>query len=477
MNRVGLSLFATVILAMAGLLISLNGCGSSASSSSQQPPGTIKHVVVIFQENRSTDNLFQDPKLISKGADIAQSGKDSTGNTIQLQKQSLAWTYNPRHSHPAFSKMCDLNSVSGQCQMDGADLNPTPCPTGTQNCTFSYVDPAEVQPYFSLAEQYVFADRMFQTNQGPSFPAHQFIISGTSAPSTGSSLFGAENPSTSGVGPNAGCDALPAAKVALIDPNGGEQSNSPIYPCFDHQTLTDLLEAQGRTWRYYTPGTAPHSASALWVGPEAIQHICGPDQPPPNGTACVGSDWTNHVIINQTQILADIGANQLSDVSWVIPTGQASDHGGPSDGSGPSWVASVVNAIGNSQYWKDTAIFITWDDWGGWYDHVPPPQVKVNCSSWGCGYIYGFRVPLIVVSAYAKPGYISKNQHDFGSILKFIETTFSLPTLGTADAFADDLSDCFNFNQTPITFQTIQSPLHAQDFLNDHRVPTDPDDD
>ena len=76
---------------------------------------------------------------------------------------------------------------------------------------------------------------------------------------------------------------------------------------------------------------------------------------------------------------------------------------------GPSWVASVVNAIGNSPYWASTAIFITWDDWGGWYDHVPPPQVLVNCTqTWGCGYVYGFRVPLIVISPYIKAHYISK---------------------------------------------------------------------
>jgi phospholipase C len=371
--------------------------------------------------------------------------------------------------------MCDLNSVSGLCQMDGADQNPIACPVGTQDCTFAYVDPANVQPYFSMAEQYTFADRMFQTNQGPSFPAHLFIISGTSAPSAGSNLFASENPDTNGP-PSGGCDAPLGAIVALIDPSGNEKSNAPIYPCFDYQTLTDLLEAKGNTWRYYTPGTAPHSATAIWVGPEAIQHICGPNQPPPNGTACVGTDWTNHVILNQKQIFADITNHQLADVSWVIPSGQASDHGGISDGTGPSWVASVVNALGNSPYWADTAIFITWDDWGGWYDHAPP-QVKVNCATWGCGYVYGFRVPLIVVSPYAKAAYISKTQHDFGSILKFIESTFSLSSLGYADAAADDLSDCFNYNQTPIKFQTIQAPLKAQDFLNDHTPPTDPDDD
>jgi phospholipase C len=154
--------------------------------------------------------------------------------------------------------MCDLNPATGQCQMDGADLNPVACPTGMQDCTFAYVNPSDVQPYFQMAEQYTFADRMFQTNQGPSFPAHQFIISGTSAPSTGSNLFAAENPKTNGP-PDAGCYAPVGSTVALIDPTGNELSNAPIYPCFEHQTLTDLLEAKGNTWRYYTPSAATYS--------------------------------------------------------------------------------------------------------------------------------------------------------------------------------------------------------------------------
>ena len=473
---------AILVLAMGGTLLSLNGCGGTGGSPPPPPPppppGKIQHVVVIFQENRSPDNLFQDPVLISKGADIAKSGKDSKGNTIPLQKVNLKG-YNPGHGHDAFIDQCDLNSVSGQCQMDGADLNPVPCPAGTQDCTFTYVDPTEVQPYFQMAEQYTFADRMFQTNQGSSFPAHQFIISGTSAPSTGSNLFAAENPSTNGP-PTAGCDAPVGSTVALIDPAGSETSNNPVYPCFDHQTLTDLLEAKSLTWRYYTPGTTKpplQGAPAIWNGPEAIKHICGPNAPPPNGTACVGSDWTNNVVLDQKQILTDITNNQLRDVTWVIPSGQASDHAGTTDGSGPSWVASVVNAIGNSPFWADTAIFITWDDWGGWYDHVAPPQVLVNCAQWGCGYVYGFRVPLIVISPYVKAQHISHTPHDFGSILKFIEVRFSLPSLGNADVAADDFSDCFDFNQTPLTFKTIAAPLNAQHFLNDKTPPTDPDDD
>jgi phospholipase C len=200
--------------------------------------------------------------------------------------------------------------------------------------------------------------------------------------------------------------------------------------------------------------------------------MCVPDS---TGTNCTGKDWIDHVVINPPQVLTDISSGQLPAVSWVIPDGKASDHALSNDGSGPSWVASVVNAIGTSQYWANTAIIITWDDWGGWYDHVAPPQLSGN------SYEYGFRVPLIVVSPYAKPGYISHVTHDFGSVLKFIESVFGLPTIdpavGYADSRADDLSDCFDFNQSPLSFKAVPTKRNADYFLNDTRPPTDPDDD
>ena len=499
MIKLRIIVFAIVLLAMGGTLVSLNGCGgTSGGTTPPPPPGKIQHVVVIFQENRTPDNLFQDPVLLQRPdpPDIAQSAVNSLGQTIPLSPISLGTdgsnpqNYDLDHSHTAFVSMYDGGKMDG-ANLVGCSPDANCPPNAHPNPQFMYVNPSDVQPYFALAEQYTFADRMFQTNQGPSFPAHQFIISGTSAPCSqalpcpgaGSNLFAAENPKTSDP-PDAGCDAPVGSTVLLIDPTGSETSNAPIYPCFEHQTLTDLLETKSLTWRYYAPGISPptppiHSAPAIWNGPEAIQHICGPNATPPNATACVGADWTNNVVLDQTQILNDISNNQLRDVSWVIPSGQASDHARTNDGSGPSWVASVVNAIGHSPYWANTAIFITWDDWGGWFDHVAPPQVLqgANCAQWGCGYVYGFRVPLIVVSPYVKAQHISHTQHDFGSILKFIETTFSLPSLGYADAAADDFSDCFDFNQTPLTFQTITAPLNAQYFLNDKRPPLDPDDD
>jgi phospholipase C len=433
----------------------------------------IQRVVVIFQENRTPDNLFQDSVLISRGADIVSHGVNSLGQTIPLRPIDLGTTganpqnYDLSHAHAAFVSMDDGG------KMDGADLIPcTPaanCPPNAHpSPQFMYVNPSDVQPYFALAEQYTFGDRMFQTNEGPSFPAHQFIISGTSAPSATSNLFAAENPND--IGNPAGCIAPLAETVAMIDPSGSETNQAAEYPCFDHPTLTDLFDSKGVTWRYYTP-----SPGSIWSGPDAIEHIC--QQQTINGTlTCTGPDWTHNVIIPEWQVLEDIANGQLPQVSWIIPDGNHSDHAISNNGSGPSWVSSIVNAVGNSPYWANTAIIITWDDWGGWYDHVAPKVIDDGVS-WGSGYVYGFRVPLIVVSPYAKTAYISHVNHDFGSILKFIETTFNLPSLAYADAPADDLSDCFNFTQTPTTFKNIPAPLSAADFINDKSPPTDPDDD
>ena len=475
---------AFLLLACAAAM-SLVGCGGTSSTVITPPPpvGKIEHIVVIFQENRTPDNLFHDPNLIAKGADIASSGLNSAKQTIQLVQTTLGQDYDQSHQHDAFTAMCDLNS-SGVCQMDGADQIAITCSKGATNCppanpNYMYVQQSDVQPYFDMAEQYTFGDRMFQTNEGPSFPAHQFLISGTSEPVASSNLFVAENPL--GVGSssaNAGCTAPPAEYVSLIDPSGSETSNATIYPCFDHPTLTDEMNSAGVTWRYYAP-----LAGSIWTAPNAIEHMCGPNVAPPNATSCTGSDWVNNVSLQTTQnmapILTEIAAGQLKQVSWVIPNGNNSDHTGMSTTTGgPSWVASIVNAIGNSSYWSNTAIIVTWDDWGGWYDHVPPPKVITDGTSWGSGYVYGFRVPLIVISPYAKAGYISHTTHDFGSILNFMEKTFNLPSLGFADAAtSDDLADCFDLTQTPLTFKTINAPLKADYFIHDKRPPTPPDND
>src|SRR5271156_2416102 len=462
-----------LIVILAGLIAVLASCGGGGGGGTTPPPPTFaqkfKHVVVIFQENRTPDNLFHG----FPGADIADSGVNSSGQVIPLTPIALANDYDLSHAHSAFVDMYDNG------KMDGADKIPINCNSGATDCPptnpqFMYVDPSDVQPYFQLGEQYAFGDRMFQTNQGPSFPAHQFIISGTSAPTATSTLFVSENPAKTTEA--AGCIAPADQTVKVIDAAGSETSNPAIYPCFEHPTLTDSLDNASITWRYYAP-----SAGSIWTAPDAINHMCEPSSP--TGGNCTGPDWTGaspKVVIGQTQsnaqILTDIASNQLQQVSWVIPTGQDSDHALSNNGCGPSWVTSIVNAIGNSEYWSNTAIVLTWDDWGGWYDHVPPAVISSG-SSWGSGYVYGFRVPMVVLSPYAKAAYVSHVTHDFGSILKFIETNFNLPLLGFGDAPADYLSDIFNFSQTPLVFQTITPPSNTASCLADPSPATDQDDD
>jgi len=444
------------------------------------PAGAFKHVVIIFQENRSTDNLFHDPVLIAAGADIATQGSTSTGEMVTLTPVPLVTSYDLGHSHGAFLNACDYNPSTNTCAMDGANRNECSGPTCPANAPYQYVQASDVQPYFTMAETYTFGDRMFQTNEGPSFPAHQYILSGTSAISATSTTFVADNPVDTTA---AGCLALPGAEIDAIDTS----FLSPKTPvtlitqlCYEHPTLTDLLDAANLSWKYYAPG-----AGSIWTALDAIQHMCVPYSADGkyDDTVCSGSDFTNpnpHVVLEGSgaQIITDITSGQLASVSWVIPNGAASDHAGVNDGTGPSWVAAIVNAVGQSPYWADTAIIVTWDDWGGWYDHQPPAAIRDS-------YEYGLRVPLIVISPFAKPAYISHQYNDFGSILKFIEEIFSLqdidytnPSSPYADSYAlGDLSDCFNFSQTPLVFTPIPAAVKADYFLNDKSPPTPPDND
>ncbi|HEY2554086.1 MAG TPA: alkaline phosphatase family protein, partial [Candidatus Cybelea sp.] len=295
-------------------------------------------------------------------------------------------------------------------------------------------------PYFTMAERYTFADRMFQTNEGPSFPAHQYIVSGTSTISDGSQLRAASNAFAPLGGFTGGCDSAPGSYVFLIDAAGNE--NQATFPCFNRTALMDLLDKKAISWRYYQQ----HSGSGLWEAPDAIYHIRHSEE------------FTTDVVSPSSRILYDIPAGKLAQVVWLTPSSEESDHAGQTNGSGPSWVASVVNAIGRSRYWNDTAIFVTWDDWGGWYDHVRPPSYN--------SYELGFRVPLIVISPYARVHHVSHVQHEFGSILKFVEEAFGLSSLDTTDVRADNLADCFDFSSAPRKFVPIPAPLSPKYFLD-----------
>jgi phospholipase C len=387
----------------AALTVASPATARPAATPTPSPQSVIKHVVVIVQENRSFDNIYSG----FPGADSATSGTTSSGKTVQLQPISFLTLPDPDHSHLNFLR----EYAGGHLYFDRSTMDSPEAPP--PNLVYSYVDRSETVPYWTLAQQWSLADRMFQSNSGPSFPAHLYLIGGQS-------LGAAENPARFPWG----CDA-PGNSVAVLDDGGDETAATA--PCFEMQTLADLLDAKSLSWKYYAPRFGDGSTGYQWSAYDAIQHIRN------------GPHWNSEIISPETTILSDVAAGNLPAVTWVVPSFQNSDHGGGGK-TGPEWVASITNAIGNSPLWKNTAILVTWDDWGGWFDHVVPPQLdKMGL---------GFRVPLIVISPYAKQGYVSHVNHEFGSILRFTEEVFNLGSLGGVDARSDDLRDMFDFTKT-----------------------------
>ena len=462
-----------------GLLL----CGMIVQGASCAPPNPVvfKHIVIIVQENRTPDNLFGSNPTFEAGVDLATTGINSHGEQIALAGEALTGCYDISHSHESYVKFYHGG------KMDGADREPLlsgPDCTLPLNAQFKFVANAhgEVQPYFDIALQYGFANRMFQTNQGPSFPAHQFIFGGTSAPHEDSPLFVVGNVLKSRL--NAGCVAPSNQRVRLIDAAGSETSHAPIYPCLDHETIAPLLAQANLSWKYYINTL---TEGALWTAPSAINALCGPKKVG-KVLRCVSTQYTLHVDKRQAQVLSDIAGCKLPAVSWVIPDAAESDHARINKGTGPAWVASIVNGIGTQaacpggdDYWKSTAIVITWDDWGGWYDHVPPYHTGGwgGPNNWGAGYTYGSRVPLLIVSAYTQAGYVDNGNHDFGSILHFVEANFGLGRIGPgdyADAWADDLSAFFPL-ASPRAFTPVATQVKPDYFLTAKRSDMGPDDD
>ena len=389
------------------------GIGSLAGASQAHPSKApqaafIKHVVIIVQENRTVDNLFNG----FPSADTVKTGQDSQGKTVKLVERHLFQNSDPSHSHLWFLAAYDSGKMDGFDQVPNAKKRPM--------LSYSFTNPADVAPYWQLAESYTFADRMFQSNSGPSFPAHLYLVASQSPDAD-------ENPTSSGTW---GCDAPPGTTVNALNSQGQEFTYG--FPCFDDlKTLADELDAAGLSWRYYTP-----TSEGIWSAYDAIKHIR------------FGPDWTSDIASGDAYTpAADFAAGDLPAVTWVVPQGLNSDHPGNVGDHGPSWVSDLVNAIGKGPDWNSTAIFITWDDWGGWYDHVAPPQLDVMGL--------GFRVPLIVVSPFARNGYVSHAQHEFGSITRFTEETFGLAPLAAADTRADDLLDCFDFSRSPQPFRPV----------------------
>jgi phospholipase C len=448
MNAINVTARAGWSALLAALLTT--SCSGGGGSSSGTPPLThptptsapgmkIQHVVLIIQENRSFDNFF----ATFPGADGTTTGKTHDGKTIELVKADLPGK-DLNHMHSGFLAECDFQGSA--CKMNGFDTigfgaSGQNGPAGTY--PYRYIDPAQIAPYWTMAKQYVLADHMFQTQGSGSFTGHQDLIRGNTAINDHESVI--DSPSR---GPW-GCDAPhnppnDTTHTSLITDKGRYLFNKGPFPCFSYATLRDLLDAKSLSWRFYTPPVAVGSSGYLWNAFDAIHAVR------------YSSEWKDNVISPETQVLKDAAAGQLPAVTWVIPDAVNSDHPYAHD-TGPSWVSQIVDAVGGSPQWSTTAIVVVWDDWGGFYDHVPPPQLDYQGL--------GFRVPMLVVSPYAKRGYVSHTQYEFASILRFIEDNWNLGRIGGADERAASIADCFDFQQKPRGFSPLRVKYSRAFFL------------
>ncbi|MGA8575257.1 MAG: alkaline phosphatase family protein, partial [Candidatus Cybelea sp.] len=396
-----------------------SAAGAKSRGEGRRTASPIKHVVFVVQENRSFNNLF----LGFPGATTAKYGYDSTGNRVALQSTDLGVVWDVGHSAEAFYAACDgTGEIPGtDCKMDGWNKERA-IGTHPPNPQYTFVAQKDIAPYWTIAKQYVLADETFSSNLDGSFIAHQYAVAAYAGHAY-------DYPA----GPW-GCEGGKTDTIATIEK--GRKIGPSIVVCFTIPTIASEADAKGVSWRFYTGGVG--SDGGLWSSYQADRAIYN------------GPDWKTDVVNPPSQFLTDIENGKFASITWITPTDAVSDHPGADATQGPAWIASIVDAIGTSRYWNSTAIFIMWDDWGGMFDPVKPIYEDYDGL--------GFRVPLIMVSPYAKQGSVTHVQYETTSVLRFIEDAFGLAQLNKSDARATDPasdSAAFDFSQKPRKFKKI----------------------
>ena len=363
----------------------------------------IQHVIVIVQESRSFDNLFAGyPK-----ADAPTKGLTSTGKYVPLKPTKLA-----DDSCNATYLMGRFHVVYDDGKMDGWNLLDANDPL----CPYTRVERSETQPYWDLAKRFALADRVFGSTIYADFVEQLYLIAGTTKIASRTFV----------VGPPSelpwGCDAPPGTKTIVLR-NGRVQLGGP-FPCFTQfATMANLLDKANVSWKCYYGGKNDGFGLNPFL---AIQYVVS------------GPDRTRNMSRPATNVFTDLGSGHLPAVAWVISPLSDSDF--PGYDGGPKWVNSIVLATEKSHYWAHTAIVVVWDDSGEgmFYDNSAPPQItEVGL---------GIRVPMIVISPYAKRGYVSHTTYQFGSILKFIEENWRLGSLGSTDKQSHSIANIFDFS-------------------------------
>jgi phospholipase C len=397
----------------------------------------IKHVVIIMQENRSFDSYFGTypgadgiPGLAGNPGQLP-CVPDPTAGACQkpYHDASLSNAGGP-HLNEDASADVDGGKMDGFIktveQSTSFDTDKLSCLLSTEapNCVdvMGYHDQREIPNYWTYAKNFVLQDHMFEPVISWSLPSHLYMVSAwmaqCSQPTDPMSCHqdNLDFPDADGVGQ---VNGEAGAGPSILDPaDADDQQNSPQTPDYGWTDITYLLYKHHVSWHYYLDqGTEPDCPDGQMTCQPQVQAVSTPEiwNPLPDFVT-VHQDNQLSNIVDGNQLYSDIHAGQLPAVSWVIPSGDDSEHAPATIDAGMDHVTRVVDAIMRSPDWDSTAIFLAWDDWGGFYDHVKPPQP----DSAG----YGIRVPGLVISAYARRGYIDHQTLSFDAYLKFIEDDF-----------------------------------------------------
>ena len=374
---------------------------------SQAQTNPITHIVFIVKENRSFDHMFgQFP-----GANGTTQGMCGSKPVALTHAHDME--FNLDHEWSAARQAIHGGKMDGFCWIQQ--------PHG--GSPYTQYRAEDIPNYWSYAQNFELADEFFSSQTGASFGNHLYLSAATSNQFITDPGFRDQHKPDN---KDWGCDAPSDARAGRVP--HPEKDRKPIYqyPCMDAETLADLLDAQGLSWHYYAG--EEDSSGHVWSVFDSVPHIR------------FGQEWATNVTPPE-KFIADVSSGTLANFTWITPRFATSEHAPASVCRGENWSVQLVNAIMQSSFWNSTAIFLTWDDWGGFYDHVAPPRVDY--------FGLGVRVPLVILSPWAKPGVIH-TQYEFASVLKFAEMTFGLPTLTDRDAQANDLMDAFNFQQSPL---------------------------
>lgn len=371
----------------------------------------IKHIIFLVRENRSFDQYFG----LFPGADGASTAPISNGQIISLGHATDATPQDLCHT-----LLCAEIGIDGG-KMDGFDLliggNKY-----NEFIAFTQMQQQDIPNYWKYAQTFALGDHMFSSAHSDSFPNHLYTVAATADGVINIPFPPTTNPSEKTY--PWGCDAGSDVTVQQVD---DDDNIDAVYPCFDFPVLPQSLSNIGVSWKYYAvpEDTIGYNFSTL----DAIDYIRN------------GPLWSSNVVAD-TSFIGDALAGNLPSVSWLTTGRHMTEHPPQSVCSGENWTVNALNAVMQGPDWSSTAIFVMWDDFGGFFDHVPPPTED--------NYGLGERVPFLVISPFAKPGYITSTQYEASSILKFVEERYGLPPLTQRDANANDTQDAFNWNQAPL---------------------------